>query len=397
MAVFSYRAAAKDGRILEGAIEAPDERAAVERLRNTGVIPLQVALPRDDFRKKLALRTARADLLTFTTELSALLGAGLPLDRSLNIMAEISEGKEMTIVVQEVLRSIREGSSFSDALQKNPRVFPKLYVNMVRAGESGGVLDVVLDKLNEFLDSSKELKDAVITSMIYPAIFLCVGSISILVLLIFVLPKFSALFTDMGTAIPLSTQMILGLSTFLREYWWVVFGGAAAAGFVGWKHFSTPAGKLQADRLKLKFARDLVTKIETARYCRTLGTLLASGVPLLQALANARDVVSNQVFADALQSVSKGAKEGRGIAIPLQQCRVLPPLALSMIKVGEETGQLETMLIKVAVAYEKSLRVALKRFVSLLEPMIILGMGVVVIIIVVSILMAILSLLELPF
>lgn len=382
---------------MEGAIEAPDERIAVERLRNAGVIPLQVSSPRENFRKKMSLRSARADLLTFTTELSALLSAGLPLDRSLNIMADISGNREMSGVVHEVLRSIREGNSFSEALQKNPRVFPRLYVNMVRAGEAGGVLDVVLNKLNEFLESSKELKDSVITSMIYPAIFLGVGSVSILVLLIFVLPKFSSLFTDMGAAIPLSTQMILGFSTFLRDYWWVVFGGGGATGFVAWRHFSTPEGRVQADHLKLKLARDLVTTIETARYCRTLGTLLASGVPLLQALGNAREVVSNQVFAAALHGVVKGAKEGRGIAGPLHQSGVLPPLALSMIRVGEETGQLETMLVKVAVAYEKNLRVALRRFVGLLEPMIILGMGVVVIVIVLSILMAILSLLELPF
>lgn len=397
MTVFSYQAAARDGSVVEGAIEAPDERTAVERLRNTGVIPLQVSSPREDFRKKLALRSAHSDLLTFTTELSALLSAGLPLDRSLNIMADISENREMSGVVHEVLRSIREGSSFSEALQKNPRVFPRLYVNMVRAGESGGVLDVVLNKLNEFLESSKELKDSVITSMIYPAIFLGVGSISILVLLIFVLPKFSSLFADMGAAIPLSTQMILGFSTFLREYWWVVFGVGVATGFFAWRHFSTPEGKVQADRLKLKLARDLVTTIETARYCRTLGTLLSSGVPLLQALGNAREVVSNQVIAAALHGVAKGAKEGQGIAVSLHNSGVLPPLALSMIRVGEETGQLETMLIKVAVNYEKNLRVALRRFVGLLEPIIILGMGVVVIVIVLSILMAILSLLELPF
>lgn len=397
MAVFSYRAAGRDGSIVEGAIDAPDERAAVERLRNTGVIPLQITSPRQNIRKKIALRSARADLLTFTTELATLLDAGLPLDRSLNIMASISESKEMAAVVQDILRAIREGSSFSDALQKNPRVFPKLYINMVRAGESGGVLNIVLDKLNDFLESSKELKDAVVTSMIYPAIFLCVGSVSILVLLIFVLPKFSALFTDMGTAIPFTTQMILGFSTFLRDYWWLVFGGSGAVAVLLWKHFSTPAGKLQGDRLKLRIAGDLVTKLETARYCRTLGTLLASGVPLLQALSNARDVISNQVIADGLAKISKGAKEGRGIAVPLEQSGVLPPLALSMIKVGEETGQLEAMLLKVAVTYEKSLRVALKRFISLLEPIIILGMGVVVIIIVISILLAILSLLELPF
>lgn len=397
MPVYSYRAAARDGSVLEGAIEAPDERAAIERLRNTGMIPLQVSSPREGLRKKIALRSARGDLLTFTTELSALLSAGLPLDRSLNIMSELSAQDEMRNVVQSVLRSIREGSSFSDALQKHPRVFPKLYVNMVRAGEAGGVLDVVLDKLNEFLESSKELKEAVVTSMIYPAIFLVVGSLSITVLLVFVLPKFASLFTEMGTSIPLMTRIILGVSTFLREFWWAILGGGVALGIFVRKYFSTPEGKMQGDRLKLRIFGDLVTKLETARFCRTLGTLLLSGVPLLQALANSKEVVTNQVFAAALAPIAKGAKEGRGIAVPLSQSGVFPPLALSMIKVGEETGQLETMLIKVAVTYERSLRVALKRFIGILEPVIILAMGVVVIFIVLSILLAILSLLEVPF
>jgi len=382
---------------MEGAVEAPDEQTAVQRLRNTGVIPLQVSRPKEDFRSRLALRSARAELLVFTTELSALLGAGLPLDRSLNIISEISESKEMRGVITAVLRAVREGSSFSDALQKHPRVFPKLYVNMVRAGEAGGVLDVVLEKLNEFLESSKELKDAVVTSMIYPAIFLFVGGISILVLLIFVLPKFSALFTEMGTTVPFMTRLVLGISTTLRDYWWAVFSGGAAVGMIAWNYFKTPEGKLQGDRLKLKIAGDLITKIETARFCRTLGTLLSSGVPLLQAIGNAREVVSNQVIANGLAGIARGAKEGKGISAPLTQSGVFPPLALSMIKVGEETGQLETMLIKVATTYEKNLRVALKRFISVLEPVIILAMGVVVIVIVLSILLAILSLLELPF
>ncbi|HET6515386.1 MAG TPA: type II secretion system F family protein, partial [Thermodesulfovibrionales bacterium] len=167
MAIFSYRAATAEGTVLEGVIDAADEKAAVERLRNSGVIPLKVTSPKEG-TKKLSFRSSKADLLTFTTELSALLGAGLPLDRGLNILAEISESKETKEFIQSILKSIREGSSFSEALQQHPKIFPRIYVNMVRAGEAGGVLDVVLDKLNDFLESSKELKDHVVSAMIYP-------------------------------------------------------------------------------------------------------------------------------------------------------------------------------------------------------------------------------------
>jgi general secretion pathway protein F len=397
VAAFSYRATTRDGGIIEGVIEALNEKAALERLRNTGVIPLKIAAPKEGLRKKFALRSARADLLTFTTELSALLAAGLPLDRGLNILSEISESGEMKEIIQSILRSIREGSSFSDALKKHERVFPRLYVNMVRAGEAGGVLDVVLDKLNEFLESTKELKDHVVSAIIYPAILVVTGGISIIILLTYVLPKFSVIFAELGTSLPLPTQVLLGVSTILQSYWWAAACLAAALWLVARTYLRSAAGRYRWDAVKLKLMREVVTRLETARFCRTLGTLLKSGVPLLQALNNAKDVVTNQVIATTIDSVSKGAKEGKGIALPLSQTGVFPPLALSMIKVGEETGQLDTMLIKVANTYEKSLRISIKRFVSFLEPAMILIMGVVIGFIVLSMLMAIFSITELPF
>jgi general secretion pathway protein F len=397
VAAFSYRATTRDGGIIEGVIEALNEKAALERLRNTGVIPLKIAAPKEGLRKKFALRSARADLLTFTTELSALLAAGLPLDRGLNILSEISESGEMKEIIQSILRSIREGSSFSDALKKHERVFPRLYVNMVRAGEAGGVLDVVLDKLNEFLESTKELKDHVVSAIIYPAILVVTGGISIIILLTYVLPKFSVIFAELGTSLPLPTQVLLGVSTILQSYWWAAACLAAALWLVARTYLRSAAGRYRWDAVNLKLMREVVTRLETARFCRTLGTLLKSGVPLLQALNNAKDVVTNQVIATTIDSVSKGAKEGKGIALPLSQTGVFPPLALSMIKVGEETGQLDTMLIKVANTYEKSLRISIKRFVSFLEPAMILIMGVVIGFIVLSMLMAIFSITELPF
>lgn len=397
MPIFSYRATTREGEILEGFIEAADESVVIEKLKSKGTIPLRVSAPKEDKKKRLSFKSQKGDLLTFTTELSALLSAGLPLDRSLNILTEISESKEMKEVVLSVLKSIREGSSFSDAIQKHPKLFSRIYVSMVRAGEAGGVLNVVLEELNEFLESTKELREHVVSSIIYPAILIVTGGISIVVLLTYVLPKFTTIFAELGAALPLPTQILLTVSNTLKSYWWL-FASFMIAGWIGLKgYIKSDEGRYRWDAFKLKMMGDVIRKLETARFCRTMGTLLKSGVPLLQALNNAKDVIGNQVIASAINSVSKGIKEGKGISVPLANANVLPPLALSMIKVGEETGQLDVMLMKVATIYEKSLRLAVKRFVGLLEPAMILGMGLVIGFIVVSMLMAIFSITEMPF
>lgn len=397
MALFSYRATTMEGAIVEGAIEAADEKSAVERLKNTGVIPLRVAAPEEGLKKRITLRLSKVNLLTFTTELATLLGAGLPLDRSLNILSSISESKDMKNIVQSILKSIREGSSFSDALQRHPKVFPRLYINMIRAGEAGGVLDVVLDKLNEFLESSKELKEHIFSVMIYPTILIITGGISIIILLTYVLPKFSVIFAELGGSLPLPTQILLTFSNILKSYWWIVLSVLITGWIIFRNYIKSYTGRYKWDAFKLKMMGEVIRKLETARFCRTLGTLLKSGVPLLQALNNARDVISNKVIASAIDAVSAGAKEGKGIALPLSNANAFPPLALSMIKVGEETGQLDNMLLKVASTYEKSLNTAIKRFVSLLEPAMILIMGLFIGFIVISMLMAIFSITELPF
>ncbi len=397
MAIYSYRATTLDGAIVEGVIEATDEKIAIERLKNSGIIPLKVAAPREGLKRRFTLRSSRGELLTFTTELSVLLSAGLPLDRSLNILSEISESKEMKNTVQSILKSIREGSSFSDALAKHPKLFPRLYISMIRAGEAGGVLDVVLDKLNEFLESAKELKEHVLSALIYPALLIVAGGVSIIILITYVLPKFSVIFEELGGSMPFSTQILLTFSNALKSYWWAVVLSFGTGLIILRNYKKSDTGRYKWDAFKLKLMGEIIRKLETARFCRTLGTLLKSGVPLLQALNNAKEVINNQVIASSIDGILKGAKEGRGIAIPLSDSNIFPPLAISMIKVGEETGQLDTMLIKVSTTYEKSLRVAIKRFVSLFEPVMILTMGLIIGFIVISMLLAIFSMTELPF
>ena len=395
MPVFSYEATSFDGQLTEGVIDAPEAATAIERLKVSGVIPLKVSALREKKERRRLFRSGQ-DLLGFTGELSALLAAGLPLDRSLNILSGISEGRVMKDVVDSVLKSIRGGSSFSEALQKHPQMFPPLYVSMVRAGEAGGVLDAVLEKLNEFQESTQELKDHLFTAMIYPVILLLTGTMSIIVLLTFVLPRFSVIFKELGTALPVPTRILLSVSNDLKQYWPIALALVVFLWFTLRLYIRSENGKKWLDGMKLKLMGDVIRKVETVRFCRTLGTLLKSGVSVLQAIQNARDVMGNSVMSASIAVVTKAATEGRGIAAALSSEAVFPTLAVSMIRVGEETGQLDTMLLKVAATYEKSLKTSIKRFVGLVEPVMILGMGLVIGFIVIAMLMGVFSITDLP-
>jgi general secretion pathway protein F len=270
---------------------------------------------------------------------------------------------------------------------------------MVKAGEAGGVLDDVLKRLGAFLESSQDFKDYIKSAMVYPIFLVFVGGISIIILLTFVIPKFSIIFSDMRQAIPLSTRVLLGFSAALKTYWPVILGGLGVIYFLMRRYIKTPAGSLKLDHYKLHFpiAGELVKKIEVARFARTLGTLAQSGVPILQALNLVKDIIGNQVIAGTLGNVYNRVKEGERLSRPLGEIDVFPSLAIQMITVGEETGRLDEMLLRVAENYEKVARDTVRRLVSFLEPAMILGMGVVVGFIVISMMMAIFSINDMPF
>lgn len=398
MPSFSYRSISRDGTIAEGVMEARNEHEVELFLKNTNAIPLSIEEVKARFGKGgFSFKSAKGELQLFTTELYTLLNAGLPLDRSLNILLNITQNKKMKEIIFDILKSIREGGTFSDALQKHPRVFSPLYVNMIRAGELSGAMEMVLEKLIEFLESSEELKNHIFSAMIYPVILVITGILSIIVLVTFVLPKFTRIFADMGTALPLSTQMLVAFSDFLLSTWWIII----LAGVILWlalrSYLKTDQGRYNWDKLKITLMGDVILKLETARFCRTLGALLRSGVPLLQAVKNSKDIIGNFMVSSALDRVTKEIKEGKGIAKPLADANIFPELAMSMIQVGEETGQLDVMLIKIANTYEKSLKISIKRFISILEPALIMAMGLLVGFIVVSLLMAIFSITDIPF
>ncbi len=408
MAQFQYRAADGEGKVLEGMIEAAEVQMAVSRLQERGLTPLRVAepapersglaslsLPEISFKKKVKNK----DLLVLTHELSTLLSAGLPLDRSLSILGELSENPEMKRVVGEVLQSVQRGKSLAESLAEHPKVFEPLYINMVKAGEIGGVLDSVLQRLTEYLESATELRDEVRSALVYPVILLLTSFGSVTVLLTYVLPKFQTIFTQGGKTLPFSARMLMMMSDAMRSYWWIGLL-LTIAGVVSFTHWiRTPAGRLQWDRFRLKVVLlgELTKKVAVARFARTLGTLLRSGVPMLQALDIVRDVAGNVVLAEAVDEVKVGVRGGAGVAGPLAHSGVFPPLALQMISVGEETGRLDDMLVQVADYFDRDVRNTVKALTSLLEPVLLLVGGVVVAFVVLSMFSAITSVNDMPF
>ena len=406
MPVFAYRAADRAGRTVDGVMEAYDSRAVVEQLHKEQYFPLRVE-PADTrgglSRLRGSLggpgRISARDVLTFTQQLSTLLEAGLPLERSLTILTELAGSPRLRTIVQDVAQSVRTGSTLGDAVAKHhPRPFSRLYVNTVRAGEKGGVLEGALRRLADHLEAVRELREAVSSALIYPALLSAVGVGAVIFLLTFVLPRVASVFADLGQAMPLPTRILLQISNSLVDYWWVlalvVLGSALT-----WQVITrSEAGRLAVDRtmLQMPLLGDLLRKIESGRAVRTLSTLLAAGVPLLTALGVARESAGNRVMAGALLTVQDGVKRGDGLARPLAETGTFPPLALHMVRVGEETGRIEEMLGRVATTYESEIRVAVRRLVSLLEPVIIIVLGVVVLGIVLAILLAILSVNELP-
>jgi type II secretion system protein F len=402
MPVFAYRAADRRGQTVDGVMDAPDARAVIERLHREAYFPVKVTAhgERGSWRNLRLSRGFRArDLLALTQQLATLAEAGMPLDRALSILEELAPNTRVKTVVADLLHSVRGGSSLSDALAKHhPRPFSRLYINMVRAGEKGGVLEATLRRLAEFQEARHAFAEAIISALIYPVVITTVGAGAIVFLMTFVIPRFATIFADMGQAIPLPTQILLSTSLAVQSYWWVgllVLFGAILA----WRIWTgTAEGRLQWDRivLRLPMVGTIMIKVETARFTRTLGTMLRSGVPVLGALTVVGDIMMNQVVGRAVQRLSDTVKRGGTIAAAMKEHTPFPPLAIHMVRVGEETGRLEDMLLKTAETVEGDVRSELRRMIGLLEPAIILAMGAVVAFIVVAMLLAIFSINEIP-
>jgi general secretion pathway protein F len=405
MSAYSYKASTAEGKIIEGTIEASDDGTASLKIQDMGLLPVRIwaAAQKNVFSSEVKLpwkrkKIHRKDLRVFTQELHTLVHAGFPLDRCLTVLGQLAESPAMAEVIQDVLKEVKGGKSFSEALAKYPSVFPKVYISMVKAGEAGGVLDEILQRLTMYLESSEELRSYIVGAMIYPALLSAVGVISVTILTVFVVPKFISIFEDMKVALPLPMKILSVLSGILSGYWWLILIAIFFFGLYFKRFRASEEGRLKLDQwlLKIPLVGASLRKLEVARFSRTLGTLLHGGVPLLNSMTIVRDIIGNQSIARTIDPIRNGIKKGEGIALPMKQSGVFPPLAMHLIEVGEESGKLDGMLLQVADAYDIEVRNSVKSLIAFFEPALILLMGFFIGTIVVSMLSAIFSINDVP-
>ncbi|HMH25627.1 MAG TPA: type II secretion system F family protein [Gemmatimonadaceae bacterium] len=378
MATFTYTARAFNGDLRTATIDASSRDDVIAQLRKQRLSVVKID---QDAAKKIgrgAIKTR--DVVIFTRQFSTMINSGLPLVQALTILAEQTDNKALAEVTKKVVFDVESGNTVADALSKHPRAFTNLYVNMVAAGEAGGILDTILLRLATFLEKNDALVRKVKGAMIYPAVIMSVAAIAVVVLLIFVIPVFAGMFASAGQALPLPTRIVIGASGFLRSYWWIIGAIVITGGYMGKKYYATPSGKLVIDRLMLRMPvlGDVLRKSAVSRFTRTLGTLISSGVSILEGLEITAKTAGNRVIQDAIMQSRSSIAGGDTIAQPLQKSKVFPPMVISMIAVGEQTGGLDEMLSKIADFYDEEVDAAVSNLLSLLEPIMIVFLGVIV-------------------
>jgi len=402
MTVYYYKATDQNGKYVEGDISAPDYRGAVQKIRKLNYFPVKVSEEKKSSKLSAGMRLSLPiwgspipikELMTLTQQLATLVNAGLTLDDSLSTLIKLAETGNIKSILSGIRKKVHGGSSFADALAEHPKVFSKLYVNMIRAGEAGGILGETLSRLAMFMEKSVELKNSIRSAMVYPAILTFVGGTAVITLITFVIPQFSKLFEEMGAALPLPTQIMLGISSAIINYWPALILGIL--GFISALTFyiGTNKGRLRWDEilLKLPLFGPLIRKIEVSRFSLTMATLLKSGVPILQAMGIVQSIMINRVIADSVINLRQALKRGKGLSGPLEEAGIFPPMAVHMITVGETSGSLDEMLTKVSKTYDKEVEQSIKQVISLIEPMMILLMALIIGFIVISMLLAIFS------
>jgi general secretion pathway protein F len=403
MAMFSYRATDATGNIIQGTLEAREERQVVAHLQQGGLIPLRISLAEaaSRWQERLPLLRGRVpsrELVNFTQELAALLKAGLPLDRSLQALEQVTSRSALKVILSQVLRDLQEGKTLGDALARG-RIFSPLYVSLVQAGETGGFLEEALDRLGDYLKTVNEFRSYLVTALIYPMILAGVGGLSMVLMLLYVVPRFETFFQEMGQSLYWSTQLLIGLSQALRSYWWLGLLLVAAA-VIGLRSLiKSPEGQFQIDRFKMKapFLGDLSRRVAAVFFAKTLGTLLSNGVPMVSSLRVVIASVNNRYLAKSLKGLLGNVEKGQQLSGLLKKVGMFPELFLQMTAIGEETGHLADMLLSAAGSLENDARSAIRRLLALLEPLLILVTSLMVAFIIVSLLLPILNLYEIQF
>ena len=378
MPTFTYTARSFNGDLRTSTMEAGSRDDVISQLRKQR---LSVVKVNQETTKKIgrgAIKTR--DVVIFTRQFSTMINSGLPLVQALTILAEQTDNKALAETTKKVVFDVESGNTVADALSKHPRAFTDLYVNMVAAGEAGGILDTILMRLATFLEKNDALVRKVKGAMIYPTVIMSVAGIAIIVLLLFVIPVFESMFASVGLPLPLPTRIVIGASRFLKSYWWVIGALGIVLTFMLRKYYASPSGKLVIDRLMLKMPvlGDVLRKSAVSRFTRTLGTLISSGVSILEGLEITAKTAGNRVIQDAIMQSRASIAGGDTIAQPLQKSKVFPPMVISMISVGEQTGGLDEMLSKIADFYDEEVDAAVSNLLSLLEPIMIVFLGVVV-------------------
>lgn len=407
MPTYTYQAVTQAGGDITGSLDAANRNEAVSAIRQLGHQPVNVDEgsaevkeasrdSRDEGAPRRKARISKRELPVFTRQLGTLLRAGLTASQALDILAEQSESEGMSQLTLKIRDSITEGLSLSEAMAEHPKFFNRLYVNMVRVGEEGGVLDAVLTQLTSFLESDREMRSSLTTALAYPLVVLSLGLASVLVLTFVVIPQLSELFADFGASLPLLTRVMIGSSTFLVEWWWAIaFGvGLASWGLRRLLQEESVQERLDVLLLKAPLLGPLLTKAQIARFARTMGTLISAGIPVLTSVELVAETTSSRVMGHALRRAGEQIRKGEGVAGPLKQQGLFPPMVTNLIGVGERSGSLDEMLNQVAAAYDVELQQALKRFITILEPTLILLLAIVVGTIIAAFLFPILSLSE---
>jgi general secretion pathway protein F len=402
MATFQYKAATADGTVVVGVLSGSTREHVVEQLQALGHTPIRVDESSDQSRKKQQWqlrrkRVTQEQIADSTRELSTLLHAGLPLDRALSILISLSEGSALQELLDNVRERVKEGATLADAVEEQGPVFSRFYVNLLRAGESGGALEVVLERLANHMERSKEVRDTLISALVYPAILVVVAFLSIFLLLGYVVPQFAQMFDGVGQVLPLSTRITIAVGETLQQYWWLLALLIAAAIWTVRRQLTNTSSsyKWHAWSLRLPIVGAVIVKMEVARFAHTLRTLLNNGIPLLKSLSIVKETMGNRVLAKDLERVVGSLKEGQSLAEPLAETTHFPSFAVHMIRVGEESGNLQEILLQVATTYDRDTQITIKRSLALLEPMLILILGVIIAAVIISILVAILSINEL--
>ncbi len=406
MPIYHYKAASRDGEVLQGQMEAESQQAVVRWLYGQGHIPIRAEEAKwpatasrnlnDILRRR---RLTHRDISELTLELATLLEAGVSVDKALEMLADLSDKDSKRQILSRLHADVRNGALLSRAMESEGRTFSPFYRNMVRAGEATGALDVTLERLAEFMERSRELREAVVSATIYPLILIIVACISLAIILGFVVPRISEMFDQAGQELPWFTQAVVAAGAFVQHYGWALALAIAGGFFYFRRRLQDPATRLRWDGwlLRVPLVTDVIMKLETARFTRTLGTLLGGGVPLLDAITIAREVIVNQAVATGIDGVAERVRQGEGLARPLQELGVLPKLVGRLLQVGEETGSLEKMLLRLGRIHEREVKTVLHRLMAIIEPVLILGLAVVIAGIIMSIVVAIFNVNNLAF